>query len=129
MSTNHDDGSYLFDGGEALHSWERGQPFKWSLRPTPEWRDVRWQWRAKASNLRPLPSCEPASRGAILFFTEGMLPTPSEFRKAKTCESGEMAVTLYFEDLDIRHLLSLPVTCSLPVRTVFVIGSGSPTRS
>jgi hypothetical protein len=102
MSTNHDDGSYLFDGGEALHSWERGSTFQ--LEPPTYARMARCALAVARKGVEPStiaklrtgkPGCDLVLYGRQVAYTirvsEGKI------------EGGEMAVTLYFIGLDVRY--------------------------
>ena len=102
MSTNHVDGSYLFDGGEALHSWERGATFQ--LEPPTYARMARCALAVARKGVEPstIAKLRTGKPGCDLVLYGKQVAYTILIQNGKDAQ-GDMAITLYIENLDIRH--------------------------
>jgi hypothetical protein len=105
MSTNHDDGSYLFDGGEALHSWERGATFQ--LEPPTYARMARCALTVARKGVEPstIAKLRTGKPGCDLILYGKQVAYTIRIQEGKNVgeNAGEMVVTLYMVSLDIHY--------------------------
>jgi hypothetical protein len=99
--SNHDDGSSLFDGVEAVHSWERGESFGLE-RPTYA-RLGRCAMAVARKGVEPSTIAKLRSGpGRDLVLYGAQVAYTIRIQEGKIA-GGEMAVTLYITSLDIEY--------------------------
>ena len=101
----YDDGSYLFDGGEAIHSWERGTTFQ--LLPPTYARMARCALAVARKGVEPstIAKLRTGKPGCDLVLYGKQVAYTIRIQEGKNVgeNAGEMVVTLYFIGLDVHY--------------------------